>query len=204
MALITPPSAIRLRRAQWRRERNQQVNRSVWSGKTQVVRLPGATRWTVSGEFPAIQGQSAAEPWQAFFEDVDGVANIFPVIAVEAVQTALTAPTVSGAGQTGSTLNLTGLPGAVGSTYLPKGSKITIPLSATDVQLEVLQAALIVGAGGTATATFKGRLRSSPANGAALVVGLPYALMRMTTPSTGWDVDTGRLYGFAFSAEEGF
>lgn len=203
MAIITPPSAFRLRRAQWRRPRSQQVNRG-WSGKTQIVRLPSATRWTVSGEFVPIRGEAASLSWQAFFEAIDGGANIFPVIAVEGVQTAAAAPTVAGAGQTGSSLALTGLTGTTGATFLPKGAKISIALSSTDRQLEVLQAPIIIGAGGTGTATFAGTLRSSPANGASVEVGLPTALMRLTSAASGWDVDAGQLYGFAFEAEEGF
>lgn len=203
MATITPPAPLPLRRAQWRRVRSQQMNRG-WTGKTQIVRLPEATRWTVSGELRPIITEANALQWQAFFEELDGMANVFPLRATEGQQTTSANPTVNGAGQTGSSLLLTGLSGSVGSTFLAKGRKISIPLPNGDVQLETLTQPLIVTAGGGGTAYFTGWLRQSPANAATVEVQWPYALIRSSTPELGYDVEAGQLYGFTFTGEEGF
>jgi hypothetical protein len=203
MATINPPVPLPLRRAQWRRVRAQQLNRG-WTGKTQIVRLPEATRWTVSGEFRTIITEENALAWQAFFEELDGMANVFPLRATETRQTTATNPTVNGASQTGSQLSLTGLSGSVGSTFLAKGRKISIVLPSGDVQLETLTQPLIVAAGGTGIAYFKGTLRQSPANGAAVEVQWPYALIRSTTGELGYDVEAGQTYAFAFTGEEAF
>lgn len=203
MATINPPSPLPLRRAQWRRVRVQQLNRG-WTGATQIVRLAEATRWTVSGELRPIITEENALAWQAFFEELDGMANVFPLRATETRQTTAANPTVNGAGQTGSQLNLTGLTGSVGSTFLAKGRKISVPLPNGDVQLETLTQALVVGSGGTGTAYFKGTLRQAPANGATVEAQWPYALIRSTTAELGYDVEAGQTYGFAFTGEEAF
>jgi hypothetical protein len=203
MALITPPVPLPLRRAQWARSRSQQKNVG-WTGKSQIVRLPIATRWTVSGEFPPIVQEANSLQWQAFFEELDGMANTFPVRAVEAQQTTAANLQVNLAGQTGSSLNLKGLTGTTGTTFLAKGRKISVTLPSGDVQLETLSTNLVIAAGGLGVATFKGTLREAPANNAAVEVQFPFAIMRLTNPDTGYTVDAGQLYGFAFEAEEAF
>lgn len=129
MAIITPPSPLPLRGVKWRLRRPGQRNRSEWTGREQGVILPGASRWLVSGEFPPIVAPAAANPWIAFFAALDGIANTFPLRAVEAQQTSASNPTVSGANQTGSSLNLSGLTGVAGTMFLPAGARATIPMT---------------------------------------------------------------------------
>ncbi|MEP2103097.1 MAG: hypothetical protein ABJP02_04865 [Parasphingorhabdus sp.] len=204
MAIIQPPVPIPMRRTQWRRKRAQQKNRSGWTGTSQIVRLPQASIWTVSGEFPPIIKEENSLEWQAFFEAVDGMANSFPVLMCESQQTSAANVQVNGGGQTGSSVALKGLTGAIGSKFLLKGQKISIPLPNDDVQLEVLQQDITVLSGGVGTALFAGTLRKSPIDSATVEVQWPYALMSMTSPETGFDVNTGQNYGFAFEAEEAF
>ncbi len=204
MATITPPSPLPLRSVRWQLNTPTQVNRSEWTGARQAVIIAGAARWSASGEMKPIIKQSNAESWQAFFIALRGQANVFQLRAVEAQQTASANPTVNGGSQTGNTLNLTGLSGSVASTFLPAGSKMTIPFSDGTCQLVVLTSALVVGASTTGTATIEPRLRKSPANAATVEVQYPYALMALTSDVTGWTVDRGQLYGFAFEAEEAF
>lgn len=204
MATITPPSALPLRSVRWTLNSPTQVNRSEWTGTRQAVYLAGAARWSVSGELKPFIKQANAEPWQAFFIALRGQANVFQLRAVESQQTTASNPTVNGGSQTGNTLALTGLSGAVSSTFLPAGAKITIPFSDGTVQLAVLTSALVVGAATTGTATIEPRLRKSPANAATIEVQYPYALMALTSDMSGWTVDRGQLYGFAFDAEEAF
>jgi len=204
MATITPPSTLQLRSVRWQLNTPTQVNRSEWTGGRQAVILAGAARWSASGELIPILGQSNACGWQAFFAALQGQANVFQLRAAQGQQTTASNPTVNGASQTGSTLNLTGLSGAVSSTFLPTGSKITIPFADGTCQLAVLTSALVVGAATTGTATIKPPLRKSPANGATVEVQYPYALMALTSDVVGWTIDIGPLYGFAFDAEEAF
>ncbi len=204
MAVITPPSPLPLRRVQWRLRRPQQDVTSEWTGRGQTVLLPGASRWLVSGEFPPVLRPELANPWIGFFAELDGMANCFPLRAVEKQQTTLANPTVNGGSQTGSTLNLSGLPTGVGLTVLPKGSRATIPMTDGSVQLVVLTSALVGASGGNGSMTFKAPLRASPANGATVEIKLPYAYVRMTSPEPGWDAETGQVYGFAFEGREWF
>lgn len=204
MAIITPPSPLPLRGVKWRLRRPGQRNRSEWTGREQGVILPGASRWLVSGEFPSIVQPAAANPWIAFFLALDGIANSFPLRAVEAQQTTASNPTVSGGGQTGSSLNLAGLSGTTGAMFLPAGARATIPMTDGTAQLVGLTAPLMVGGGGSGTMQFKAPLRAAPANGATVEVRFPYALVALTEPEAGWDVGVGQIYGFAFDAEEKF
>lgn len=204
MAIITPPATFPLRRAVWRLTVPTQINVSGWTGRRQAVILPGAARWSVSGEFRPILKQANALQWQGFFASLDGAANSFPVVAVEAQQTTAANPIVSGAGQTGNALNLAGVAGTVGSVFLPAGSKLSIPMPDGSAQLVVLTAAMTVGAGSTGTAVFRPRLRQSPANAATVEARNPYALMALADDVIEWSVDPGQNYGFAFEAEEAF
>ncbi len=204
MATITPPSPLPLRSVRWQLNTPTQVNRSEWTGARQAVIIAGAARWSASGEMKPIIKQSNAVAWQAFFIALRGQANVFQLRAVEAQQTASANPTVNGGSQTGNTLNLTGLSGSVASTFLPAGSKMTIPFADGTCQLVVLTADLVVGASTTGSATIEPRLRKSPANAATVEVQYPYALMALTSDMMGWTVDPGQKYGFAFEAEEAF
>jgi hypothetical protein len=207
MAIITPPVPLPLRGVQWRRKRAQQVNRSEWTRTRQLVRLPKAAQWTASGEFIPVRQQANALQWQGFFAQLDGMANAFPLVAVEAAQLPVGCyAQVNGAGQVGASLSLFALNTTgnfpTGTTFLPTGSMITVPLPDGTVQMDRLTAPLIAGAGGVGTATLESWLRKSPTDGAVVEVRLPYALLTLDQPEDGWDVAQLQDYGFAFSAEE--
>lgn len=204
MAIIQPPSPLPLRHLRLDLRRPAQANRSGWTGRRQVVLLPGASRWSAKGEFAPRVGDANARLWRSFFVKLDGIANSFPLRVVEKQQTTAANPTISGAGQTGSSVALTGLTGSVGAVFLTEGSFLTLPLSASEVQLVVLTANLVIGAGGTGTATFKAPLRASPTTGGVVEAQYPYALMSMVNDTQGWDVDLAISYGFALEAEEAF
>ncbi|MBB5684288.1 hypothetical protein [Sphingobium boeckii] len=204
MAIITPHAPLPLRSVSWRLSRPGQLNRSEWTGARKYIGLPGAAKWTASGEFPPILRPEMADAWIAFFMDLDGQANSFPLIAVERAQTGAANPTVAGGAQTGYQLNLTGLAGGVGDIFLKRGMRMSIPLPNGTVQLVVLRANLIVGSGTNGIAYFRTALRQSPANGATIEAQKPYALMCLTGDSAGWDVAPGQIYGFEFEAEEAF
>ncbi len=204
MRIIPPPTPISGRTIRWTLRQPGQINRSEWTGTRQAVILPGAARWSASGEFVPRIRQVNAAPWRAFFAQLQGVFHSFPLRAVEAAQTAANNPTVNGASQTGYSLALTLPAGTIGATYLPKGSMITIPFADGTVQMTVLSADLTYATGTTGTAAIVPPLRKSPANAAAIEAQWPYALMIMTNDISGWDVAAGQIYSFAFDAEEAF
>lgn len=203
MTLITPPAALPVRRIQWQRRQPAQVNRSGWTGRRQVVGLPGGSLWTASGEFVPLVKQSNVLQWRGFFASLRGPFNTFNLTAVEEAQHALSQPTIT-AGTAGAfTATMTGLP--VSTTLLPAGSFITIKLSDASYQLVTLTAALAGNGAGTGTATFDAPLRNTAATGAGSVETIsPWCVVAMASDTWGYDVEPGQIYGMGFSVEEVF
>lgn len=111
MAIISLPAGARFRNADWRLTIPQQVNRSAWTGKRQLVGLPGGARWRVTAEVVPIIRERNIEPWRAFFAKLNGSENMFRMPATEGPQivpvtVAKVAPVNSGLTPTsGMTLN---------------------------------------------------------------------------------------------------
>jgi hypothetical protein len=196
MAIVTPPAPLPLRKVEWRLLRPSQRVRSEWTGRSQGVVLPGASRWSASGEFPPITKAQNPDQWIGFFAALDGQANSFPLRAVEGQQTTAANPVVNGTGQVGLSLNISG------TVSLPAGARATIPLVGGGAQLVVLTGALT--AAGSGTMQFRAPLRTAAQHGAAIEVQFPYALMSLTSPAPGWSVDAGSVYGFTVDCEEAF
>lgn len=202
MAIITPPAPIPLRGAKWRKSDPAQVSRSGWTGRRKVIGLPGAASWSVSGAFPPQIGEAAMLPWRAFILSLRGVANTFPVRAVERQQTTAANPTVRAGAGDASILPLAGLPAS--TTVLGAGRMISVTLPSGHQRLACLVADLVSNGAGQATATLDLELGETPTVGAAVEIRWPYSLMAMREDEQGWDVDLGLLYGFQLDAEEGW
>lgn len=200
MATITPPAPLKLRGAKWRVLDPAQVNRSRWTKKRKVIGLPGAASWSVSGQFVPIIGETAMLGWRAFFLDLRGVANRFPVRATERQQTTAANPVVGSSPGAGMTLPLSGLPAS--TTVLKRGHMISVTLPSGHQRLAGVQADLVTNASGLATAVLSIELGETPAVGAAVEIRWPFALMAMKEQEQGWDIDPGLIYGFTLDAEE--
>jgi len=200
MAIIAAPAALPLRSVSWRLSTPAQINRSGWTSASKVVGLPGAALWTAKGQFVPVLGEAAARRWRGFFAALRGSVNSFRLHAGERAQVAGVSAQVDSGANAGRTLPLAGLPAS--ATVLAAGDMVTVPLPSGHHRLVVLTAPLVSNGAGKGVASFEPELGEVPAQGTAVEVSRPYALMRLTSEPPGWDVDAGQTYGFAFAAEE--
>ncbi len=200
MTTVTPPAPLPLRGAKWRVSDPAQVNRSKWTNTRKVIGLPGAATWSVSGDFPPIVGIEAMLGWRAFFLDLRGVANAFPIRAVEQQQTAIANPVVGGGAGSGMTLPLSGLPAS--TAILKRGHMISVTLPSGHQRLAGVQADLVSNGAGLASAQISLELGETPIAGASVEIRWPFSLVAMREPEQGWDVDLALFYGFTLDAEE--
>lgn len=200
MAIITAPSALPIRRIDWTLREPAQVNRSGWTGRRQVVGLPGGGLLMARGSFRQIRGEANFRPWRAFFAKLRGPLNSFYLPATEGPQHALSiTPRVNGAGQTGRTLATDGWPNS--TTVLPEGALVSI---AGTNQIVLLTSAVTSNGSGQATLNFTPALRASPADNALIESKNPVALVSLTGAEWSWSVDVGQMYMIDFEVEEAF
>lgn len=108
-------------------------------------------------------------------------------------------PVVNGAGQSGRSMYIRGMAqlatGKAGDWFsLGSGSSTHLH--------KLLQAFTIAGSPDTVLAEFWPRLRSSPADGAAITVSDPKCLCRLASNEVPWSIEEAVLYGISFSCHE--
>ena len=198
MTLIAMPTAPIPSAIDWQIEQPAQANRGEFTGKRRVTLLTAAPRWFANVTLPPILGEAAVLAWRAFVVDCDGIANRFRVVACESDQVPDNPPiAVDGAGQGGLVLRTRGWASA--GTKLKRGQFITV-----GEQLLMVQADVVAAADGKATIAVKPYLRFVPADGAAVEVKRPFAVMSMADPKNGWKVGLGQNYAVSFACEEAF
>ena len=109
-------------------------------------------------------------------------------------------PLVDGAGQTGLTLAVKGLPLST-ANWLKAGDYIQLGSGSTSRLHKVLAAVTSSGAG-KATLDIWPRLRSSPADGAAVVVSGAKGLWMLSSNKLEWDIEPAMIYGFSIACRE--
>ncbi len=187
MAIIPLPDND-FRSIDWRLEIPQQINRSTFTGRRKVVGLPGAARWRFSANHVPFVSEADLRPWRAFFAQLDGVANSFRMIAAERAQRTGSNPVAAAGASAGAVqITLSGLPAS--ATALPAGAMMTLPLTGGDEQLVILTAALTANGSGQAVASFRPELRGAVAASAIVETILPWALVTLDEPVTGWTSD---------------
>lgn len=209
MALIIMPANVPFVRKTWVPPAKNQVNRSGWTGKRKVVRLPGAALWSVSAAVMPISREVDAWPWLAFFTALEGEANSFlmPYCVGQYRRPGTGAnPTVSGVqtggagGQGAQTLYIENL-GVGGGLHA--GQVMTLLYPSGNRQLVLLTQNLIGDGTGRGMATFRGAMRETPAAGAAVEFVNPVCQMALTDDAIPLPNDEG-VYNFAFDATEDF
>lgn len=110
-------------------------------------------------------------------------------------------PVVDGAAQTGAAVDLRGLP-ASATGYLLAGDYLQIGSGAT-ARLHMALEDVDSDAGGLATATIWPPLRSSPADGATVVVSDAEGVFALATTEPGWNATPTPIYsGVVLPVEE--
>jgi hypothetical protein len=180
------------------------VSTSPFSFKQQTYQFSGQ-RWEADIQLPAMQRENA-EQWVAFLMSLYGQKGTFLLgdplgtTAQGSASTAAGTPVVNGASQTGGTLAIDGLP-ASATNYLKAGDYIQLGSAATAQLYKVLSDASSNGSG-EATLDIWPDLRSSPADGATVVVANAKGVFRLNDNATSWDINRMALYGIAFGAVE--
>ncbi len=109
-------------------------------------------------------------------------------------------PLVDGAGQTGLTLAVKGGPLST-TSWLKVGDYIQLGTGSSSRLHKVLVAANTDGAGKT-TLDIWPRLRSSPADGAAIVVSAAKGLWMLASNASEYEIEPAMQYGFSFACRE--
>ena len=150
--------------------------------------------------------RAQAEVWISFFMKLYGSYGTFtmgdPNAATPRGTAASTAgtPVVNGASQTGDTLNIDGLPTSE-TGYLLAGDYIQLG-TGTSAQLYKVLDDVDTNASGEAALTIWPDLRSSPSDGATVVVSSAVGLFRLGTNVTDWQINQAGFYSMTFGAIE--
>jgi hypothetical protein len=180
----------------FRLKRVTAVSTSPFTGRQQTYEHPFAM-WETEITLPPMKRVKAGE-WQAFFLMCHGQSGTFWLGDPDAktARGGATGGIVNGSGQTGYTISVRSLganKGALPGDYLQIGDRLYMVVLAN-----------LGSAGGTATFTIEPALKTSPADGTAVIFTNPRGLFRMQSSDLGWDADAASVYGFSFSAIEAY
>lgn len=185
MALLTPPDPDGLILLGLDPIVPDQANRSVWSGRTQVVGLPGAETWAIRAALDPMVTEDQERPWRAFLFNFRGRQNIFHY-PLPCQQHPGAKPRVNGVATAGYSLSLDGM--APSTTILEAGHYMTVPLPSGHKRMVMLVNDLATNASGQAIAYFNFALGEPPADNVEVETKAPFVPVR-SVESTGlsWD-----------------
>ena len=180
------------------------VSTSPFSFKQQTYQFSGQ-RWEADITLPQMNRENAEE-WVAFLMKLYGQKGTFLLgdplggTARGSASSAAGTPVVNGASQTGGTLAIDGLP-ASATGYLKAGDYIQLGSAATAQLYKVLNDADSNGSG-EATLDVWPNLRSSPSDGATVVVANAKGVFRLASNEANWNINNLAFYGITFGAVE--
>lgn len=198
MALLTPPDPNELVMLGLDLDVPDQMNRSVWSRRGQVVGLPGAEMWMARAAIGPLATEIEERPWRAFVFNMRGRQNHFHFPLCKQTH-AGSRPLVNAAVSAGYSLPLDGM--APSTTILTAGQYMTVPLPSGHNRLVMLTADLATNGAGAAIAYFNVALGEVPANNAVVETIDPFIPVRNTSgrASMSWD---NAVSGASFDLEE--
>lgn len=163
-----------------------QLNRSIWTSRAQVVGLPGAEYWTAKAAIEPMATEDEERPWRAFIFGLKGRQNTFnlPIACQRHVGGK---PLVNAATLAGYTLPLDGMQPS--TRILRAGNFLTVPLPSGHARAVMLTADLITNGAGEATAQLNFALGEVPANNVIVETAQPYIPMRSVSGNSSmiWD-----------------
>jgi hypothetical protein len=180
------------------------ISESPFTFKQQVIAHQGQ-RWEAEITLPP-QKRATAETWAAFLMSLQGSRGTFlmgdPNAATARGSASTTAgtPVVNGASQTGQSLTVDGLP-ASATGYLLAGDYIQLGGGSSATLHKVLQN-VDSNALGQATIELWPYVRTSPADGATILVSNAQGVFRLTNNQADWSIDSASVYGISFAAVE--
>ncbi len=191
MPTLTFPD-VPIAQAHWSLVSNTQSMDSDLNGSGQDLALPG-DKWALQITVTDLMGREA-RMFSAFVNSLRGRTGRFYMIPPGCgtpLGTAAGSGVVSGAGQSGSTL--------VTSGWTPNQAELFAVGDYFQVGNELKQITAAVAASGTGTATlqFTPPLRTSPANGAAIISVNPKCIMKsVDNNQAGYNLSGPRIYAF--------
>lgn len=203
MVTLTLPATPGLRSSKFGLESNTQIFRSPLNGATQSLELPGA-RWRASFTLPPMRRAQAAA-WLATLVRLRGSAGRFFAGDPDAKTprgVATGAPLVNGASQTGASLITDGWSAYVTGILL-SGDYVAFQNGAGNRELHMVVADADSDGTGNVTLVIEPPIRTSPADGAALIVNAATCeMMLVDDEQAAWDVDQIGVFGLSFSGIE--
>lgn len=198
MAEIVVPDPSALRLDGLRKLSPAQRNRSLWTGASKSIGLPGAEMWMGSVSVPDITTELDERQWRAFLFALEGPQNWFRV-PLPCNQHSGMRPTVAAGATAGYSLPLAGLPAA--QVVLRAGQFMTVPLPSGRFRAVCLTTDLASNAGGFGTAGFRPALTEAPTLGATVETLTPFVPMSPVSDELGlaWVDGVG---SFSFDVEE--
>jgi hypothetical protein len=189
---VTAPTAVAPRSVRMTQRSVVGVSASPFTGQQQVYAHQGQW-WEMDVQLPPMQ-RADAEAWISCLVSLNGREGTFlfgPPGAGSTRGTA-TAVTVSGASQTGRTLTVSTNGNLKAGDYFQLGSGSTARLHKILADVS----------SGTQTLDIWPALRSSPSNGAAVVIASPLGRWRLAANQTDWDINEALFYGLSFACVE--
>lgn len=171
MALISIPDPKALILTSLTLDVPDQMNRSVWTRRRQVVGLPGAEMWRATVAIEPLTTEMEERPWRAFLFGLRGRQNHFN-LPVACQRHAGGKPQVFNATEAGYTLPLDGMQPS--TRILSAGQYMTVPLPSGHNRLVMLMADLVTDASGIATAQINIELGEVPDDYAEVETGDPF------------------------------
>ena len=175
-----------------------QRNRSIWTGASKAIGLPGAEVWTGSISVEDIATEASERVWRAFLFALGGPQNWFRV-PLPCNQHPGLRPTVAAGATAGYSLPLAGLPPA--QVVLRAGQFMTVPLPSGRFRAVCLSTDLASNAGGFGTASFRPALTEAPTTGTTVETLAPFVPMSPSEDELEFTWREG-VGSFAFGIEE--
>jgi len=185
----------------WRAMRVDALSQSGFTLAQQVVRHAGQ-RWEADVTMPPLERAEAAQ-FDGFLLKLDGRKGTFTFTPPDAAlpRGAIGGtPVVDGASQTGAELAIRGATTNV-TGWLLAGDFIQLGSASTTRLHKVVSDANTDGSGNV-TLDIWPNLRSSPADGATVIVSGASGLFRLASPTASYQVEHPGIYGHAFSMIE--
>jgi hypothetical protein len=190
---ITIPAAIRFQAQKWRMTDARILQRSEFTGGERVLQLGPAARWQCEAEIATFTEADLRAV--RLFLGLMSIGDNFctPTAVTVGQQVGLTGATaigqVDGAGQLGMTLAIKSL---APSTLHARAGDLIAWVRGPARQMSILTADLTADASGNAVAQLAHPLRSSPADGANVLLNLPGTQMRLMS-SLAYDLSLADL-----------
>lgn len=205
MPILTLPLVPAPQKSKFGLESNTGVFQSIFTKSTQTAEWPGA-RWRMTLTMPPMRYQTAMA-WKVFLLALRGQAGRFygydPDYAIKGPSgTAVGAGKVKGADQVGGSLLTDGWAPDQAILFVA-GDQIAFD-TPDGRELHMVMAPVASNGAGEATILLEPPIRTSPNNGADIIVDKPSCIMALDNPLVEWDSDQMMTHSFSISATETF